>query len=67
MTDCLPLLLRSRGPPRKAFALLCVLAAAFSSHAMADTTPDNDPYLWLEEVQGERALAWVRERNAQAR
>jgi prolyl oligopeptidase len=23
-----------------------------------------DPYLWLEDVQGERALAWVRERNA---
>jgi prolyl oligopeptidase len=22
-----------------------------------------DPYLWLEEVEGERALAWVRERN----
>jgi prolyl oligopeptidase len=27
----------------------------------------EDPYLWLEEVQGERALNWVRERNAQAR
>jgi prolyl oligopeptidase len=25
---------------------------------------DNDPYLWLEEVEGERALAWVREQNA---
>jgi prolyl oligopeptidase len=24
----------------------------------------NDPHLWLEEVQGEKALAWVRERNA---
>ena len=24
----------------------------------------NDPYLWLEEVQGDKALAWVRERNA---
>ena len=23
-----------------------------------------DPYLWLEDVLGERALAWVRERNA---
>ncbi len=22
-----------------------------------------DPYLWLEEVEGERALAWVRDRN----
>ncbi|HEX6706603.1 MAG TPA: prolyl oligopeptidase family serine peptidase [Albitalea sp.] len=26
----------------------------------------DDPYLWLEDVQGERALAWVRERNAQS-
>ena len=26
-----------------------------------------DPYLWLEDVQGERALAWVRERNAESR
>ena len=24
---------------------------------------DNDPYLWLEEVEGEKALAWVREQN----
>lgn len=24
----------------------------------------SDPYLWLEDVQGERALNWVRERNA---
>ncbi|MDH5540002.1 MAG: S9 family peptidase, partial [Rhizobacter sp.] len=26
----------------------------------------EDPYLWLEEVQGERALAWARERNAES-
>ena len=25
---------------------------------------DDDGFLWLEEVHGERALAWVRERNA---
>ncbi len=25
-----------------------------------------DPYLWLEEVHSERALAWVRERNAES-
>ena len=25
-----------------------------------------DPFLWLEEVEGERALAWVRERNAES-
>lgn len=27
---------------------------------------DEDPWLWLEEVQGEAALAWVRERNAES-
>ncbi|MGW7436484.1 prolyl oligopeptidase family serine peptidase [Streptomyces sp. NPDC054849] len=26
---------------------------------------DEDPYLWLEDVSGETALAWVRERNAE--
>ena len=26
--------------------------------------PAEDPYLWLEEVEGERAMAWVREHNA---
>ncbi|MFJ6478940.1 prolyl oligopeptidase family protein [Streptomyces sp. NPDC091682] len=26
---------------------------------------DEDPYLWLEDVSGDAALAWVRERNAE--
>lgn len=26
----------------------------------------EDPYLWLEDVEGERALAWVREQNARS-
>ena len=26
----------------------------------------NDPHLWLEEVEGEKALDWVRARNAEA-
>lgn len=35
--------------------------------ALPDTgTPDTDPYLWLEEVEGDRALGWVREQSAQA-
>lgn len=25
--------------------------------------PDDDPYLWLEEIEGPRALKWVRARN----
>ncbi len=31
----------------------------------AQTEP-VDPFLWLEDVQGEAALAWVRERNAES-
>ena len=29
--------------------------------------PDDDPWMWLEEVQDAKALDWVRERNAQTR
>jgi prolyl oligopeptidase len=43
-----------------------------STNAMTTTLPaaiaptPSDPYLWLEEVQGEKALAWVRARNAES-
>ena len=30
------------------------------------STDPEDPFLWLEDVDGERALAWVRERNAES-
>ena len=30
------------------------------------TPPGDDPFLWLEEVTGERALAWVHARNAES-
>ena len=44
-------------------ASLCALGAAICLPLM--TMADNtDPYQWLEEVQGERALDWVRQRNA---
>jgi prolyl oligopeptidase len=26
--------------------------------------PDDDPYLWLEEIEGPRALAWIDDQNA---
>ncbi len=50
---------------RGALATLLALtgAAAMSDTTTAAPTPD-DPYRWLEDVQGERALDWVRERNA---
>ncbi len=31
---------------------------------VSDVTETEDPYLWLEDVTGEKALDWVRERNA---
>jgi prolyl oligopeptidase len=31
---------------------------------MATSNNNTDPYTWLEDVHGERALNWVRERNA---
>jgi prolyl oligopeptidase len=43
-----------------AVALMCV----FSVKAQPVNSANIDPYLWLEEVQGDKALAWVRERNA---
>jgi prolyl oligopeptidase len=33
--------------------------------AVASIAADDDPYLWLEEVEGEKALAWAEERSAQ--
>jgi prolyl oligopeptidase len=41
--------------------------AAMAAVAMnAAAQQAQDPYLWLEDVTGEKALAWVRERNAEA-
>ena len=33
------------------------------SRKVSDVTPEEDPYLWLEEVTGEKALEWVRGQN----
>ena len=43
-----------------AVALMCV----FSLKAQPVNSAIIDPHLWLEEVQGDKAMAWVRERNA---
>jgi prolyl oligopeptidase len=42
--------------------LALLIALGCTTGALAQT----DPYLWLEEVQGAQALAWVREQNARA-
>src|SRR6516162_5264170 len=40
-------------------ALLCLLAAATTALAA-----EADPYLWLEQVDGARAMQWVKAENA---
>ncbi|MBX9707059.1 MAG: prolyl oligopeptidase family serine peptidase [Caulobacteraceae bacterium] len=61
----------------RSVALAALLATtSFTSAAVAQTASDpatetvafattdaSDPYLWLEEVEGDRALAWVGEQN----
>lgn len=48
-------------------ALFFVGAANATESIVSPGNPSDDPYLWLEEVQGERALAWARERNAESK
>ena len=35
------------------------ISPAMTEHRPTLAAPDDDPYLWLEEVDGERATAWV--------
>jgi prolyl oligopeptidase len=48
----------------KLLLAIALMTAALTPHAQ---TPPDDPYLWLEEVQGDKALSWVRERNRESR
>jgi len=41
-------------------------AIATAQAAAGVAAGTDDPYLWLEDVSGERAMAWVKERNAVA-
>ncbi len=55
------------------FSALAAVAAIFLG-SCSTTTPatdtasmtSEDPYLWLEEIEGERALDWVRQQNARS-
>ncbi len=48
---------------RRMIVCLCLTVSALMPASRAG---EADPYLWLEDIHGERALAWVRERNAAA-
>jgi prolyl oligopeptidase len=45
-------------------SLLLLCSPMSNAQASDQAKPPEDPFLWLEEVQGERALDWVRGRNA---
>jgi prolyl oligopeptidase len=47
---------------RRAVAAAAVLFLSWAASAAAQ--PADDPFSWLEEVQGEKALAWVKQQNA---
>jgi prolyl oligopeptidase len=44
-------------------AMTCLLATLAVCQALG---AEEDPYLWLEDVTGDKPLAWVREQNAQS-
>src|SRR5262249_49859514 len=51
---------------RRAFVLLVGLFAATAAFAASKVKPMDDPYIWLEDVHGEKSLAWVKEQNAKS-
>lgn len=46
--------------------LACLPSLAQSAPEQATATVQEDPYLWLEEVEGDKALEWVREFNKES-
>jgi prolyl oligopeptidase len=51
---------------RLAFPFLAALAALVLGSCSTMTLTRPDPYLWLEDVEGARALDWVRAQNARS-
>ncbi|MBN2359870.1 MAG: S9 family peptidase [Deltaproteobacteria bacterium] len=50
-------------PPRTVTAAKPTPTSAPAVVATSQSAPAEDPYLWLEEVTGEKALAWARQQN----
>ena len=51
---------------RRFAVLLMGLVAASAAFAAPKGNPVEDPYIWLEDVHGEKPLAWVKEQNAKS-
>jgi prolyl oligopeptidase len=45
-------------------SLAVLLGSILASSAYAQVANEEDPYLWLEDVTGEKALSWVKAQNA---
>ena len=43
---------------------LVILILLFGKVCFSQSNPYEDPYLWLEEINGEKAIEWVKEQNA---
>src|SRR3990167_3042282 len=54
-----------RKPPMRP-TLACFLASALLAGSTGAHAVTVDPYLWLEDVEGDKALDWVRAQNAQS-
>jgi len=52
---------------RRFAVLLIGLVAATAAYAADKGKTVQDPYIWLEDVHGEKPLAWVNEQNARSR
>ena len=46
--------------------LLIAAMAALALPVIAETAPVTDPYLWLEDIHGQRAMDWVAKENARS-
>ncbi len=51
---------------RRAIFLALGLFAVTAAVAAQKGKPVEDPYLWLEDIHGEKPLAWVKEQNAKS-
>src|SRR3546814_11688525 len=54
----------TRFPYTTLFRSLAALALSCSFAAVAAAAQDDDPYLWLEDIEGAKALDWVKKENA---
>lgn len=59
-------MVKGREMLRKMGTIGFVLAIFGLGGAQGASVEQNDPYLWLEDIHGEKPLAWVRDQNARS-